>query len=143
MRRRRGYQWARGPPWHPRSSGGAPPLEVGLHEGVEVTVEHALHVAGFVLGAQVLHHLVRLQDVAADLAPEADALLLAADAVELVFTRLALEIGEPHLEHRHRLRTVLQLGPLDLARHDDAGRHVGEADRRRRLVDVLTAGPGR
>ena len=102
--RRRGYQR---PLSDSRHSGGrrniairlrrarrAAPLQVGLHERIEVAVEHALDVAGLVLGPQVLHHLVRLQHVAADLAAEADPLLLAPDAGQLVLPLLALEVGQ-------------------------------------------------
>lgn len=39
---------------------GALPAQVGLHEAVEVSVEHPHHVADLVVGAQVLHELVRL-----------------------------------------------------------------------------------
>src|SRR3954470_19304963 len=71
------------------------PAEVGLDERVEVAVEHAVDVAGLVLGAEVLHELVRRQHVAADLAAEPDLLLLALDGGELVLALLALEVGEP------------------------------------------------
>lgn len=38
-------------------SGGVP-LVIGDDEGVEVAVEHGVDVSGFVVAAQVLHHLV-------------------------------------------------------------------------------------
>ena len=46
-------------------------------------------------------------------------------------------------EHLHRLGLVLVLTALVLAGHHDAGGEVGEADRRVRLVDVLTTGARR
>src|SRR3954465_13126793 len=81
-------------PWRAR------PLtaEVRLDERVEVAVEHAVDVAGLVLGAQILHELVRREYVAADLAAEADLLLLPLDGRELVLALLALEVGETGLE---------------------------------------------
>ena len=52
---------------------GAHPLgQRRRHERVEVAVKHALGVGRLHLGAQVLDHLVRLQDVAADLVAPAD-----------------------------------------------------------------------
>src|SRR3954469_25355781 len=90
------------------------PAEGGLDERVEVAVEHAVDVAGLVLGAQVLHELVRRQYVAADLAAEADLLLLALDGRELVLALLALEVGETGLEGFHGAVTVLELAALDL-----------------------------
>ena len=42
--------------------------ERGFHEGVEIAVEHVLRARGLGPGAQVLHHLVGLQHIGADLA---------------------------------------------------------------------------
>src|SRR3954451_18907263 len=50
---------------------GALPAEVGLHEPVEVAVEDGAYVAHLVVGAQVLHQLVGLHHVGADLAAPA------------------------------------------------------------------------
>src|SRR3546814_8426829 len=72
-----------------------------------------------------------------DLAAEAHTLLHALDRIELLQALQALLLGELGLEHPHGLRSVLELRPLHLARHDDARREVREADSRRRLVDVL------
>src|SRR5687767_10798 len=41
--------------------------QIGLDEGIEVTIEHAVHVADFHLRAVVLDHLIRLQNVTPDL----------------------------------------------------------------------------
>jgi penicillin-binding protein 1A len=77
-------------------AGHAPPRglghQVGLDEAVDVAVEHAGDVAFLVLGAVVLHHLVRVQDVAADLAAEGNRLLLAAEAIELGLLLLQLHV---------------------------------------------------
>src|SRR3546814_16838146 len=75
-----------------------------------------------------------------DLAAEAHTLLHALDRIELLQALQALLLGELGLEHPHGLRSVLELRPLHLARHDDARREVREADSRRRLVDVLATG---
>src|SRR5690349_5049433 len=45
----------------------APPLQPGLDEPFDVTVEHRVDAGRLVTGALVLHHLVGLQHVAADL----------------------------------------------------------------------------
>src|SRR5665213_2784127 len=66
--------------------------EPGVDEAVEIAVEHALGVARADPGAHVLHHLVGLEDVAADLAPPPDFTLL---AVELF--HLAALLVEPAL----------------------------------------------
>ena len=57
--------------------------EPGVDEAVDVAVEHALGVARANAGAKVLHHLVGLEDVAADLAAEIDAQLGAGDLLQL------------------------------------------------------------
>ena len=51
-----------------------------------------------------------------------------------------LGVVELGAQHRHRLGAVLVLRALLLHQHDDAARHVGDADRRLGLVDVLAAG---
>ena len=61
------------------------PSQVGLDEWVEIAVEDAFDVAGLVLGAQVLHQLVRSKHVTTYLAAEADALLLTFDRREHPF----------------------------------------------------------
>src|SRR5690349_5436667 len=43
-----------------------------LHEVVEITIEHRARVRGRNAGAQILDHLIGLQDVRADLVPPAD-----------------------------------------------------------------------
>ncbi len=51
-----------------------------------------------------------------------------------------LGIEQAGAQHLHRLRPVLVLRLVVLALHDDAGRHVGDADGAVGLVDVLAAG---
>ena len=79
------------------TAAGPLPAQVRLDERVEIAVEHTVDVAGLVLGAEVLHELVRREHVAADLAAEPDALLLALDGDELLLALLALEVGESRL----------------------------------------------
>ncbi len=118
-------------------------FEVALDEGIEPAVEHRLGVALLDPGAVVLDHPVGVQHVGADLA--------APGVVHFqVFERLAgflalpdLEVVEPRAEDLHRGRAILDLAALVLAGHHDAGRQVGEADRRIGLVDVLAAGAAR
>ena len=90
------------------------------------------------LGAQVLDHLVGVQHVVAHLvAPRAGD--VAAELVELGALLGLLHRQQLGLEDRHRGGLVLQLGALVLAGDDDAGRQVGQADRRVGGVDALAA----
>src|SRR4029077_19008970 len=57
--------------------------EIGLDEHVDVTVEHAVHVADLLFRPVIFHQLIRMQHVAADLAAERDLLFCAANLVEL------------------------------------------------------------
>src|SRR6188768_1417707 len=118
----------------------SPPAQVALDEFVDVAVEHALHVARLDLGAQVLDHLVRLQDVAADLAAPTDLRLPAGDGVEFGGAILLGLRGDHRREPAHRPLAVLQLAALLLGARNQAGRFVDEAHRRRGLVDVLATG---
>jgi murein DD-endopeptidase MepM/ murein hydrolase activator NlpD len=114
-----------------------------LHELVEVAVEHRPGVRGRHAGAQVLHHLVGLQHVGADLVAPADVGLggLIGDGLFLALLELALV--EPRAQHLPRRRPVLVLRALGLDHDRKPGRDVGETDRRFGLVDVLTAGAAR
>src|SRR3954471_13663862 len=51
-----------------------PPVlpQVRVDERIQVPVHHLLHVGDLQLGAMVVHHRVRLEDVGADLAAEGD-----------------------------------------------------------------------
>src|SRR5581483_1428204 len=121
----------------------ASPVEVRLDEGVDVAVENGLHVARLDARPFVLHELVRRERVRADLAAERDVALLAGQLLELRAPFLALTFRETRREDLHRLRAVLDLRPLVLARDDDAGRQVRDAHGGVRDVHVLTAGAGR
>src|SRR4029079_17763479 len=44
--------------------------QIRLDEPVDVAVEHAVHVADLFLGPMILHQLIRMEHVAADLAAE-------------------------------------------------------------------------
>jgi hypothetical protein len=119
---------------------GSTPTEVCLDEREQVTVEDALYVPHFLGGAKVLHHLIGLQDIAADLASPRRLSLLASNVIEMIDPLLAGKLRQLRLEHRHRPGLVLELGPLVLALHDDPGRDVGYPDRRVRRVDMLATG---
>src|SRR5215212_8224830 len=122
-------QRGRPPAWHVRVGGsarvltlGPPPAQPALHEVVEVAVEHGGDVPRLDVGAQVLHHLVRLQHVRADLAAPPHLGLLAGDGVELGLA-LLLDLRRVHrLEATQRLLPVLELAALLLRAGDEAGR---------------------
>src|SRR5215213_9304906 len=117
--------------------------QIRTDEAVEIAVEHALRISDLEAGAMVLHELVRLEDVAADLAAEADVLRLAALAGELGLALLLAELRDARPEDAQRRLLVGRLGALVLALDDDAGRQVRQPDRGIRLVDVLAAGAAR
>src|SRR5438552_14277425 len=75
--------------------------EIRLDEDVDIAVEHAVDVADLLLGPMILHELVRMQDVTADLAAERDFLLRAANLIELRLVLFHLDVIEPRLEHAH------------------------------------------
>jgi hypothetical protein len=74
---------------NPSVSVAAPPLQVGIYEFVEVSVQNALHVAHFDLGSKVLDHLIRLEDITAKLSTPCSFTLFAPYLVELVKLALA------------------------------------------------------
>ena len=114
--------------------------QIRLDKPVKISVHHRVDVAGLVLRAQVLHELVGLHHVAADLAAPFDALLGTLDLVELLAFLLQLDLVELRLQHLHGLLAVLRLRAGYLALDDDAGGVVVQAHGRLHLVDVLSAG---
>src|SRR6185437_1189657 len=111
-------------------------------EAVDVAVEHPLDVADLVLGAVVLHHRVRVQDVGADLRPPGDVFDLAARLRQLFGAFALLQLDQLRFQQLHRDRLVLGLRALVLALDDGVGRKVGDPHSGVGLVDVLAAGAG-
>src|SRR5678809_184404 len=73
--------------------------EISLDKGIEVTIQHSVHVADLHLRAVILDHLIRLQDVAPDLAAEADLFFHTSDLLELGGLFFCPQIEQPRLEH--------------------------------------------
>ena len=92
------------------------------------------------LGPQVLDELVRLEDVRADLAAEADLALLVVLLGEVGLALLFLQADQLGLEQGQGVGVVLVLRPLAPRLGGDAGREVRVADARLGLVLVLAAG---
>src|SRR5688500_1116924 len=68
--------------------------QVGLDEGIEIAIEHAVRIANFEFRAVVFHHLIGMQHVAANLVAECDLLLRAADLIELRLVFLHLDVEQ-------------------------------------------------
>ncbi len=113
--------------------------EVRLDKGIDVPIHDALHVRDLQFGAVIVHHRVRLEDVAANLVAEAHVRFRRVELRLFLRLPLGLELVESVLQHLHRRAFVLVLRAFLLRRHDDSRRDVREADRGARLVDVLTA----
>ncbi len=114
--------------------------QVRLDEAVDVAVHHRVDVADLVLRAQILHQLVGLHHVAADLTPPLYPFLGALNLVELRALLLQLDLVELRLQHLHGLLAVLRLRAGHLAFDDNARGVVVQAHGRLHLVDVLSAG---
>src|SRR5438105_8213481 len=84
-------------------------LQVRADGIVEIAFEHARSVAGFVAGAVVLHHLVRMQHIAADLVAPARADVLAFDLRLLLSVAREFTFNEPRFEDAHRRLAVAVL----------------------------------
>src|SRR6476619_7852237 len=111
-----------------------------MDELVERPVENCLRIAGFVLRPVILDQLVRVEYVAADLAPEIGLLRLTALAGELLLPFLLLELRQARLEDPQRRLLVRGLRALVLNRDDSSCRQVRDPNRGIGLVDVLATG---
>jgi LysR family transcriptional regulator, chromosome initiation inhibitor len=117
----------------------AQPADLGVDEVVDLPVEHGLCLRGLMARPLVLHHLVRIQDVVADLRPPGAA-AVALEGGQFAGLFLAAALKQLGLEHGHRGRPVLDLGALVLAGHHDPGRQMRDPDGRVGRVHTLTAG---
>src|ERR1700737_1509031 len=103
----------------PHGREGVAVLQVGPDEAVEVAFEHRLRAAGLDVGAHVLHHLVRVQHVVADLRAPLVGHAVAAQLVELGFLLLTRALHQLRAQDIQRDVAVLHLRALLLRRDDD------------------------
>src|SRR5215212_6160021 len=122
--------------------GHGPVLQVSVDKGIEVAVEHAVHVRRLLAGAVIFDELVRVEDVGPDLGSPLDLGLLPALRCYLLLPLLPLQFEEPRPQYAHGYLAVLVLAPLILALRHDARGEVRAPDRGIRLVDVLPTRPG-
>src|SRR3989440_302734 len=120
---------------------------LGRRQPVDDLVEIALQDRGQAIQRQpdpVVGHAALAEVVGANpLAPLAGADLRLAVGGHGRLLLLLRALQQAGLQHAHRLRTVLDLRALVLARHDDPGRDVRDAHRGVGGVDALTAGARR
>ncbi len=113
----------------------------GLDDVVEVAGQHVGQPVDREPDA-VVGDPVLLEVVGADLlAPPAAADLRSPLGGALDVTLALGSFEQPRPQHLHRPLAVLQLAALVLHRHDDARRHMGDADGRVGRVDALPARP--
>src|SRR3954471_12443865 len=120
-----------------RSLNSGAALEVGVDEGVEVTVQYLVHVGGLLAGTVVLDHLVWVENVGADLGSPFDVCPLSLHSRELLLPFLPLELEEARPQDPHCHLAVLVLAAFVLALDDGSRRQVCDPDGRVGLVDVL------
>src|SRR5687767_8145440 len=77
---------------------GGPLHQERFDEQVNVAVEHAVDVSDLLFGSMILDQLIRMEDVAANLAAKRDVLLRAADLIELCLLLLELDVVQPRLQ---------------------------------------------
>src|SRR5215218_7067213 len=112
------------------------------HEPVQVAVEHIARRSRCHAGPQILHELVRLQHIAADLVAPADVGFRGVCGIRLSLALLKLSFVQPSLELLHRGCAVLVLRSLVLAGDDNPRRNVRDPDRAVGRIDVLSARAG-
>lgn len=92
-------------------------------------------------GDLVTHEPLRREDITTPLVPESSDRTRAAPRRRSLFAPLELELDELAPQKPERARAVLMLAALRTSDDDDPRRKVPHPDRRRDLVDVLSAGP--
>ena len=112
-----------------------------INEWLQIAVEDALRVACFDVRPDILHHLVGVKDVAADLLPEVRACGSPFEFRFLLLVFRAFFLEELAPQHLHRVLAVLDLAAFALAADDRPRRDMGDAHRAFGLIHVLAARP--
>src|SRR5688572_19386064 len=110
-----------------------------MDECRNVAVHDCLDIACLHPRPKILHHLVRLEDVAPNLASKSDIRFLAVSRGNICGSFVCLHLLKLRLKHTHRSHLVLLLTALVLTCCDNAARYVPDPHCRLDLVDVLTA----
>ena len=113
------------------------------HESIEVAIQHIGWRSRCHPGPQILHKLIGLKHVRADLVAPADVGLGGIGGVRLRLALLELRLIKSGLELLECLGTVLVLRALILTGNDDSGRNMRNAHRTVRRVDMLSPRTGR
>ncbi len=108
---------------------------------LEVPIQHRIHVAGLLTGAQILDQLIGRHHIGTDLVAPCVVRPVTGELVEGGLMLGSLPLCQLGSEDLHGLGLVLVLTPLVLTRDHDPGGEVGEPYRGVGLVDVLSAGP--
>src|SRR5271165_4510212 len=116
-----------------------PRQQVGADEGLQIAVNHAIDVADLGLGAVILDHAVRLQDVGANLRAEFNIEFRVLNFLGGGALFLHFKFIELRAQHAHGAFFILVLRALILAIGYESGREVSDANRGIRGVHMLSA----
>src|SRR5215467_9415910 len=116
-----------------------PHAQVGPYKRLQITIDHAVNVANFGLGAMILDQAVWLQHIRPDLRAKVDIQLGFFYFLRRLALLLHLEFVEFGAQHAHGALAVLVLRALVLATGDNAGGNVRDAYRGIGRVHVLAA----
>ena len=105
---------------------------------MDVTIHNSLCITCFKIRAVIFHHIVRVEDVAANLTPPLYLFLGLFDVLYLRHFLFFLELVELRFKHLHRVGFILPLRTLILALYDDTGRGVSDTYGGFDFIDVLT-----
>src|SRR4051812_40635337 len=103
------------------------PRQLGFHELIEIAVEYAAGIGCLHAGSQVLHHLIRLKDVRADLVTPADVGLGGVVGERRSLAPLQLLLVQTRTQHVPGLCAIAMLRAVILAEYHDAGWDMREA----------------
>src|SRR5690349_7726199 len=100
------------------------PAQVRIQEALDVAIQDALEIADVVAGSHILHPLIGMQEIIANLRSKTGLGFFLIFGRLLRFAFFFLESGETGAEHLDRRRAILVLATLVLALYDDVLRNV-------------------
>ena len=102
--------------------------KIRVDERLDLSIKNTRRVGRFFICTQILHQLIRLKNIAADLGAPFHLLLFGEARIALRFFFLAIMSGDHRGEHFQSRCPVLNLRPFRLAACDDTRRDMRHTD---------------
>ena len=106
------------------------PFQICIDEKINASIQHCIHVSGFLVGTMILDHSIWLHNVRTDLVAPADICHFSTDTGKLCFRFLLFEKLQFGFQHLHGFVLIHMLGTFILTLYHNTGRQVSNTNGR-------------